>query len=97
MDEMILVSVDDHMIEPPDMYQNHVPSKWADEVPKVVRNARGVDEWVFRGRKTSTAFGMAGFNARTFHEARDKEIALVMLQAGSPAETRSSTPRIGVF
>jgi predicted TIM-barrel fold metal-dependent hydrolase len=24
---------------------------------------------------------MAGFNARTFHEARDKEIALVMLQA----------------
>jgi hypothetical protein len=40
MDEMILVSVDDHMVEPPDMYKNHVPAKWADDVPKVVRNER---------------------------------------------------------
>ena len=38
MDDMILVSIDDHMIEPPDMYENHVPAKWKDEVPKVVRN-----------------------------------------------------------
>ena len=37
MDEMILVSVDDHMVEPPDMYKNHVPAKWAGEVPKVRR------------------------------------------------------------
>ena len=130
MDDMILVSIDDHMIEPPDMYKNHVPAKWLDEVPKVVRNDKGVDEWVFQGEKTATPFGMAatvgwpreewgfnpgsyselrpgcfdvhervrdmnvngvlasmcfptmaGFNARTFHESRDKEIALVMLQA----------------
>ena len=38
MDDMILVSIDDHMIEPPDMYKNHVPAKWDDQVPKVVRN-----------------------------------------------------------
>ena len=38
MDDMILVSIDDHMIEPPDMYENHVPAKWQDQVPKVVRN-----------------------------------------------------------
>lgn len=31
MDDMILVSIDDHMIEPPDMYTNHLPAKWADE------------------------------------------------------------------
>ena len=31
MDHMILVSIDDHMIEPPDMYKNHVPAKWAGE------------------------------------------------------------------
>ena len=41
MDDMILVSIDDHMIEPPDMYKNHVPAKWADQAPKVVRNDRG--------------------------------------------------------
>ncbi len=130
MDDMILVSIDDHVIEPPDMYRRHVPAKWLDEAPKVVRNERGIDEWVFQGEKTSTPFGMAatvgwpaeewgfepgafselrpgcfdvhqrvrdmdangvlasmcfptmaGFNARTFTESRDKEIALVMLQA----------------
>lgn len=130
IDDMILVSIDDHFIEPPDMYKNHVPAKWAEEVPKVVRNEQGVDEWVFQGERTSTPFGMAatvgwpreewgfnpgafselrpgcfdvhervrdmnangvlasmnfptmaGFNARTFTESRDKEIAHVMLQA----------------
>jgi hypothetical protein len=47
------------MIEPPDMYKNHVPAKWLDDVPKVVRNDQGVDEWVFQGEKTATPFGMA--------------------------------------
>jgi predicted TIM-barrel fold metal-dependent hydrolase len=129
-EDMILVSIDDHVIEPPDMYKNHVPTKWLDEAPKVVRNEQGIDEWVFQGQRTSTRFGlaatvgwpreewgldpgsfselrpgcfdvhqrvldmnangvlgslnfptMAGFNARTFSESRDKEIAHVMLQA----------------
>src|SRR5438045_9593574 len=59
MNDMILVSIDDHMIEPPDMFKNHVPAKLADQVPKVVRNADGVHEWVFQREKTRTAFGMA--------------------------------------
>ena len=59
MDDMILVSIDDHSIEPPDMYDNHVPAKWRDQAPKVVRNAEGIDEWVFQGRSTTTPFGMA--------------------------------------
>jgi predicted TIM-barrel fold metal-dependent hydrolase len=130
IDDMIMVSIDDHYIEPPDMYEKHVPAKWRDDMPKVVKNANGIDEWVFGGQATSTPFGMAatvgwpreqwgfnpgayselrpgcfdvhervrdmnangtlasmnfptmaGWNARTFVEARDKELALVMLQA----------------
>ncbi len=129
LNDMILVSIDDHMIEPPDMFENHVPQKWLDEAPKVVHE-QGIDQWVFQGEKTSTSFGMAatvgwpsqewgfnpgtytelrpgcfdvhervrdmnangvlgsmcfptmaGWNARTFAESRDKEVALVMLQA----------------
>src|SRR3546814_4279723 len=80
MDDMILVSIDDHMIEPPDMYENHVPAKWKDKAPKVVRNENGVDEWEFQGQKTSTPFGMAatvgwpreewGFNPGSYSELR---------------------------
>jgi predicted TIM-barrel fold metal-dependent hydrolase len=129
-DEMILLSIDDHSIEPPDMYQRHVPAKWRDQAPKIVRNDEGNDLWTFQGQATSTTFGMAatvgwpreewgfnpgafaelrpgcfdvhervrdmnvngvlasmcfptmaGFNARTFTEAADKELSYVMLQA----------------
>ena len=59
MDDMVLVSIDDHMVEPPDMFRRHVPKKWMDQAPKVVRNEAGADEWVFQGETTSTPFGMA--------------------------------------
>jgi predicted TIM-barrel fold metal-dependent hydrolase len=59
LDDMILVSIDDHMIEPPDMYENHVPARWKDQAPRVVRNADDVDEWVFQGRSTATPLGMS--------------------------------------
>ena len=58
LEDMILVSIDDHMIEPPDMFEHHVPKKWADEAPRVVHEA-GIDQWEFQGEKTSTSFGMA--------------------------------------
>lgn len=32
MDDMTLVSIDDHMVEPPDMDAYHVPTKWNDQV-----------------------------------------------------------------
>ena len=27
-DDMILISVDDHIVEPPDMFKNHLPKKY---------------------------------------------------------------------
>lgn len=32
-DDMILISVDDHIIEPPNMFKNHLPAKYRDEAP----------------------------------------------------------------
>ena len=60
LDDMILVSIDDHMIEPPDMYENHVP----DEVAR--RGAQGRPQrrrastsGCSRARRPATPFGMA--------------------------------------
>lgn len=36
MDDMILVSVDDHVCEPADMFKNHIPAKYKDTAPHVV-------------------------------------------------------------
>lgn len=81
MEDMILVSIDDHTIEPPGMYEGHVPEEYKDQAPKFVRNdEEGVDQWVFQGEATSTPFGMAatvgwpaeewGFHPGAFSELR---------------------------
>jgi predicted TIM-barrel fold metal-dependent hydrolase len=80
MNDMIMVSIDDHYIEPPDMYDKHVPQKYKDQAPKLVRNEHGIDEWVFQGDKASTLLGLGatvgwpknewGFNAGSLSELR---------------------------
>ena len=47
-DEMILISVDDHIVEPPDMFKNHLPKKYIDDAPQLVHNPDGSDTWQFR-------------------------------------------------
>ena len=39
LDDMILISVDDHIIEPADVFENHVPKKWAARAPRLVADA----------------------------------------------------------
>ena len=58
-DDMVMISIDDHVVEPPDMFVGHVPAKWADLAPHVVVDDNGVDQWVYRGRPT----GVSGLNA----------------------------------
>src|SRR5579859_3620026 len=59
VDDMIIVSIDDHLIEPPDMFDQHVPAKYADQAPKLLRRPDGNEEWVFEGR----VMGVMGINA----------------------------------
>ena len=47
-EDMILISVDDHIVEPPDMFKNHLPKKYLDEAPRLVHNPDGSDTWQFR-------------------------------------------------
>src|ERR1700684_1965380 len=47
-DDMILISVDDHIVEPPDMFKNHLPKKYADEAPRLVHNPDASDPGHFR-------------------------------------------------
>jgi predicted TIM-barrel fold metal-dependent hydrolase len=50
MDEMILVSVDDHVVEPPDLFAQTLPAQWRSRAPKLIQNERGDDVWSFEGR-----------------------------------------------
>jgi predicted TIM-barrel fold metal-dependent hydrolase len=46
VEDMVLFSVDDHLIEPPDMFVRHVPDRYKDQAPRVVHED-GTDTWVF--------------------------------------------------
>ena len=50
-EDMILVSVDDHVVEPPDMFDGHLPAKYKDLAPKVIQNADGNDVWLYEGQE----------------------------------------------
>ena len=39
-DDLILVSVDDHVVEPPDMFADHLPAKYKDDAPIVDTDKR---------------------------------------------------------
>ncbi len=45
--DLILISVDDHVIEPPDLYEGRLPTKYAADAPRIVRRADGADVWRF--------------------------------------------------
>jgi len=56
---MIIVSIDDHTIEPPDLFDEHVPATYRDRAPKLLRDENGFDHWVFEGKDVATV----GLNA----------------------------------
>ena len=46
-EDMIIVSVDDHVVEPPDLFERHLPAKYRDVAPKVIHKDDGTDVWQF--------------------------------------------------
>src|SRR5208282_1362880 len=59
VDDMILISIDDHTIEPPDMFQRTMPAKYRDQAPRLVKDDEGHDRWMFQGNPV----GMPGLSA----------------------------------
>jgi predicted TIM-barrel fold metal-dependent hydrolase len=50
-DDLILISVDDHICEPADMFEHHVPARYKDQAPRVVTDAEGGQQWWYGGVK----------------------------------------------
>ena len=43
----LLVSVDDHVVEPPDVFEKHLPTKYQDSAPKLKERADGTLAWYY--------------------------------------------------
>ena len=49
-----VIDADSHISEPPDVWTARVPSKYVDEVPRLIRSKEGVDVWTMGGRSLGT-------------------------------------------
>ena len=58
MDDMIIISVDDHAIEPPEAFVRHYPEGKKDRAPRIVQD-NGKDIWLWNGQR----FPTIGLNA----------------------------------
>lgn len=54
-----VISVDDHLVEPPDMFEGRMPAHLADRAPKVVESRLGHQLWEFDGQR----YTQVGMNA----------------------------------
>jgi predicted TIM-barrel fold metal-dependent hydrolase len=50
IDDLILVSVDDHVVEPPGVFEGRLSARAAERAPYVTKLANGRDVWMFEGK-----------------------------------------------
>ncbi|HVX22776.1 MAG TPA: amidohydrolase family protein [Acidimicrobiales bacterium] len=54
-----VISVDDHLVEPADLFDGRLPARYADRAPRVVEGPGGVQQWVYEDE----VFPQLGLNA----------------------------------
>jgi predicted TIM-barrel fold metal-dependent hydrolase len=62
-----IVSVDDHLIEPRDIFDGRIPSKWSDRAPRLIEHDDGSEAWLFEGI-VNTSIGMSALAGRPIEE-----------------------------
>jgi predicted TIM-barrel fold metal-dependent hydrolase len=49
LNDLVMVSVDDHVVEPPDMFDGRLPAKYREYAPEFITNADGTNLWKYNG------------------------------------------------
>ncbi|MGA2836101.1 MAG: amidohydrolase family protein [Acidimicrobiales bacterium] len=50
INDMVLVSVDDHVVEPPGLFDGRLPAKYVDLAPQFITNDDGTNSWLYEGQ-----------------------------------------------
>jgi len=59
IDDLVLVSVDDHVVEPRHLFEGRMPAKYQDRAPRIVEKDDDTEAWVWEGMEA----GYIGLNA----------------------------------
>jgi predicted TIM-barrel fold metal-dependent hydrolase len=81
MNDMVIISVDDHISEPPDLFKNHLSGADLESAPKLITDGTGGEMWVYQGQQ----FPCVGLNAvvgRPFEEYGMEPTSLEQMRKG---------------
>ena len=53
-----VISADNHIVDPKDLYVDRMPAAFRDRAPRVLRGTDGGDGWSFTGEVPSRTFGL---------------------------------------
>ena len=53
VEDLVLVSVDDHVIEPPTIFDQHIAEKFRDRAPRVQTDPDGAEYWQFEDERAA--------------------------------------------
>ncbi|HZT67840.1 MAG TPA: amidohydrolase family protein [Acidimicrobiales bacterium] len=53
LDDLIMVSVDDHVVEPPHLFEGRLPAKYRDLAPRFITREDGTNAWSYEGQEIS--------------------------------------------
>jgi hypothetical protein len=70
MSKYRIVDADCHILEPPDIWKNHLPKKYQDKAPQLVKDADGGDAWQFAGSPTPDPIGLTATPGMPFDQFR---------------------------
>ena len=76
-----LISVDDHVVEPPDVWTSRLPRKLVDAGPQLVRDDDGSEAWVYDGKKIST-LGLSACAGKSRKEFSYEPLTFAEMRAG---------------
>ena len=65
-----IVSADTHITEPPDIWKNHLPEKYQEHAPTLVKDHEGGDAWLFAGASNPDPIGLTTTPGKKFEEFR---------------------------
>jgi predicted TIM-barrel fold metal-dependent hydrolase len=85
-DEYKLISVDDHIVEPPDLWTSRLPGKYQDAVPKVIELPTGRQAWAYEDIVWPISAGMvrtkAGVNWETLWNENENQVRFDEMRPG---------------
>lgn len=92
-----LISVDDHLLEPPDLWQKRVPAALRDRAPKLVTDAGG-EAWMFDGVRVETS-GLSAVAGKRREEFTPEPMTYAEMRPGcyDPVARLEDMDRAGIL